>query len=208
MNREVSIHLMRRTRQKAQQQPAPVWHPATRQSDGLPTQRIISRDMFTEVCAQCPQWANIGAEQQTKIVVSLERTCHNTAIGAGGIASYDKPSFVNAYSACAYRLSAAILATNGDGEESLVSRIVNQRLPLVALGEANVATLDPKAHAELRENLALRAQQKVTESFSTLYRCKKCGVQKTKVETYRARSGDEGDCCMIKCQNCPHFWYV
>lgn len=202
------IIIMRRTRQKAQLVHAPVWCPAAKQNDGLPTPRLIAREMFTDVCSQYPDWPTVEAEQQTRIIVSLERICHNTAVNAGGIPSYDKPAFVNAYSTCAYKLASAIRMTNEDGKESLIARIVDKRVALAELGDANIATLDPKAHALLRENLALRAQQKVTESYSSLYRCKKCGMCKTKVETYRARSGDEGDCCMVKCQNCPHFWYV
>lgn len=178
---------------------------------GVSWQRLHQREMFEVVLRSDPIWETLSTADREKYVACFEKVCLNEAIRRTQgvtLSSFDHPYFVTVYSDVGYRLASAVMKTTHLGKRSLLSRIVDGEIKLGELGEATMHILDPDATRELREHIANRSKQKANIVVCTLYRCRKCGQNQTKKETFQARSGDEGECCIVTCLNCEAHWYI
>ncbi len=180
-------------------------------ADDAATVRAKTRGMFASVMSEDPIWPQLTPGDKERYPTVFEKICLNEAIGAtpaGGLASFDSAVFLQGYSAVGYRLASALLRTARFGGASLLARCVSAELKLSAVGAAPMAELDPEAGRALRAVIELRTQQRAEPVVSTLYKCHKCKVNRTRSVTYQARSSDEGDTCLVTCLNCGEHWYI
>ncbi len=132
-----------------------------------------------------------------------------TAIPAG-IARQLEPVLYEKYegSGRAYRRASRELIYNLRDPENAVLRT------LVACGEIDLATLAEMSSLELarpslKRSRALRAvspEPDVASAMDSVFRCGKCGKNKTKYRQLQTRSADEGMTTFVTCILCKNRW--
>jgi DNA-directed RNA polymerase subunit M/transcription elongation factor TFIIS len=163
-----------------------------------------------------PLWATVSEHTRTSILRKLERGCRNLAVvectRAGIPCTMNSSVFVQRYSAYAYTLLEHLDPTSDvyrNGGATLLDKILGGFSADSAAG-AIAAELLPESHAAIRNEIAIRQQQRVERKTSRLYTCRKCGHNETLVTTAQLRAADEAPATLIQCQNtaCGHGWKI
>lgn len=144
-------------------------------------------------------------------VLRIETSCFNHVIarcresGSNIIRSWEDPLFLSSYSS-----RCATLGLNLDPESSVgrafgaeaLEALVAGRLHPDSMGKLSSVELCPGASRREREEIETRAQQKVREKTSQLYKCPHCGVRDATYEEVQTRSADEPADIFCSCKNC------
>lgn len=176
----------------------------------------IMIDLMRERVAADPAWAQSDAVQRESILRKLERGCRNLAITEcsreGIVCNMNNALFLQRYSAYFYKTlihldPASDLYRNGG--TTLFDKILGGFSP-DSVAASTAEELLPESLDPIRQEIALRQQQKVERKTSRLYTCRKCGANETLVTTAQLRSADEAPATLIQCQNpvCGHGWKI
>jgi len=123
---------------------------------------------------------------------------------AQGIANnLQNQAFKNIYAAHFMKLISNLDPANG---RHLIDMILAGMIDPVNVAALSSAEMNPEANAHVRDELALRLQQKVDVKFSTAYRCSKCGERKATYHESQDRAADEQSTINLRCLNCGHTW--
>lgn len=113
------------------------------------------------------------------------------------------PVFKNIYAAHFMKLRSNLDPANG---RHLLDMIFGGFIEPINVASLSSAEMNPSANAHVREEIALRMQQKVDLKYSTAYRCSKCGERKATYNESQNRAADEQSTINLTCLNCGHTW--
>lgn len=123
---------------------------------------------------------------------------------AMGVANNTRdPAFNAIYAAHYMKLITNLDPANG---RHLLDMIYSGAIDPVKVAALSSAEMNPDANARIRDELALRLQQKVDLKFSTAYRCSKCGARKATYHESQNRAADEQSTINLRCLECGHTW--
>ncbi len=144
-----------------------------------------------------------GTTAARKIARGLALVVIADAAAQGVANNLQDQAFKNIYAAHFMKLISNLDPANG---RHLLDMIYTGAIDPVNVAALPSAEMNPEANARVRDELALRLQQKVDLKFSTAYRCSKCGERKATYHESQDRAADEQSTINLRCLNCGHTW--
>lgn len=143
-----------------------------------------------------------GEDNCEQLAVDAERGCYRKAFSETG----NTAALWHTYSDICYRVLYSL--SEGHVSESLWKGIQDGTIAAGDLASFSSEKLNPEANADIRDDIERRRAQKIEVTVCLLYKCSKCGHNKTSTLSYQAACADEGSTTSIKCLNptCGHVW--
>lgn len=142
-----------------------------------------------------------GKPSNIDLAIEIERGCFNEIISKckrspeAYIQNWNRPMFVSLYSA-----RCAIILSKVTKDSYMMKKLESGEWTGLQIGKKTADELDPESSAAIKENIAARIQQRVTQKTSNLYKCAKCGLKNTTPPTGKQnRSLDEGQSQYVTC---------
>jgi DNA-directed RNA polymerase subunit M/transcription elongation factor TFIIS len=183
--------------------------------EGPEPREIIRRLFLKTLIGASPVYAG-DRHRALETARQIEVSCFNASVRASKESEepprrqWDSPVFVDIYSTRCGTIavllnpaSAPCRAYKSNG--LLISRLLGESgvmsLSPEDLGELNEKELCPAAVAKERAEIAMRAEQKVAEKESNLFRCPHCGMRRCTYLEVQRRSLDEAPDYLCRCLN-------
>jgi DNA-directed RNA polymerase subunit M/transcription elongation factor TFIIS len=174
-----------------------------------PSPREMTRAMLKMRVLNARGAKKISDKQAEQIARHLELGCTKFALrdckktGAEAVITMgDNNHCTILYTNSAARIADLLCDSRGE----LINAILSQSIHASKVAFQSIETLCPHILEEERSTFRMRTQQKIVYHESTLYRCKKCGQNRTLHDEFQARGSDEAPTLAIRCLNCGHCW--
>lgn len=131
-------------------------------------------------------------------------TCKGKETALGNISApcnWQSHLYVSVYSSILYKVLWNI-QTNAE----LADDVKNGKYQMAELVRLSSEELNREANKKEREEINMRLSQKIDLKVSTLWKCRKCGNNKTIPMEYQGRALDEASNHSIKCISCGFIW--
>lgn len=149
---------------------------------------------------------------QNDIIINIELSCYNSCIKQSNklliYINWDNPKFVYLYQLFCNKITKNLDSESEVGESYLIDKVVNENIDIKNIADMTSDNLCPTKSENIKQNLILRNSQKLNYKTSTLYTCRNCGKNKTRIQEYQGRSLDEGTNLSCTCNFCGFHWVV
>ncbi len=142
--------------------------------------------------------------------IELEKGCYDATVHEcneqGIICDFAEPGFRGRYSSHSYKILANLNDRLVVDTSNFVTMLRNRESSLIKIATMTSKEICPIAAAEERAIIEERKQQKIEKKISTLFKCAKCGANRSTKEEKFLRSNDEASTFKHTCEGCGHTW--
>ncbi len=164
--------------------------------------------LFISSFSPYDRFKQMSVDQKLSLVQRLERACYNYTIARCNeeniIASWDTSLFCDTYHSICYKVSVNIDPTSIVGNDRLGGDILEGRAEIKNVPRMSSIDMFPEKHRDYLASIEASKNVELSTKTTSLYRCRKCHMNKCTVRNRYNRSFDEGVGLLVTCQNCGH----
>lgn len=159
------------------------------------------------VLSEYSEFLNYTSEQQTNLLIKLERACYNYTIDKVNdlniMSSWDDEMFCNIYHSICYKLTSNLEPSGLVGCTTLITKIFNNEDPKKII-TYKATDICPEKYKHIIQRIKTNQNISQTIKTSTLYKCGRCKENKCTIASIQNRSLDESNSILVTCVNCGY----
>lgn len=168
--------------------------------------------LIASILEENKEFKQKNKEEQDHIIINIELSCYNSTIKKSNelliYINWNNSKFTYLYQLFCNKITKNIDTNSEVNDNYLINKIINNDINVLNIAELTSDELCPIKSDNIKQNLLIRNNQKLSYKTSTLYTCKNCSKRSVIIREFQSKSLDEGSNLSLTCTFCNYHWVV